>query len=457
MEFTLSELNDVLGDIKNLGEGKKDFLNFKNVNHDSRTLLGNELFIAIKGKNYDGHSFLPEALKKGVKSVVIKKGMQKLLPNKFPYWVVDDTLVAFQKISLLKRKKLNIPTVAITGSVGKTSTKEMIGEVLKKLGRIKLSHANFNNEIGVALTILETDIEDKVLVLEMGMRGLGQIESLSKYSEPDIAVITNIGTAHIGLLGSKKNITHAKCEIGKFLNPKGVVVIPANDSFLENTLKEYWKGRVIKVDLLKIENQKESFKKDNILRGFYNSSNKTILIEENIFEISFEGLHNAKNFLFAYAVAKEFGIQFSSFNKFDFDSQEGRNKIFKSTKTTIYDESYNASPESVKACIKNLLNKPRNHFLIFGSMQELGKESEEYHREIFNLINNSDIDKCLFICDKKNENYYFSYLKDKKKFLVLDNIKDIPKEINKYTRKGDSILIKGSRCWQLEKIIEFIN
>ena len=457
MDFSLSELNDVLGDIKNPGEEKINFFKFKNISIDSRTLLKNDLFIAIEGKNFDAHNFLPEVLKKEVKAVVIKEGMQKLLPSDFPYWVVNDTLEAFQKLTLLKRKKLNIPLVAITGSVGKTTTKEMIGEVLKKLGKVKLSHANFNNEIGVGLSILETDVEDKVLVLEMGMRGLGQIENLSKYSKPDIAVITNIGTAHIGLLGSKKNITCAKCEISKFLNPKGVVIIPANDNSLEETLKGYWKGRVMKVELLDGESQKESFKKDDNLRGFYNPSNKTILIEENTFEISFEGFHNASNFLFAYAVAKELGIDFASFNKFDFVSLGGRNKILKSVKTTIYDESYNASPESVKACIKNLIEKPRNKFFIFGSMQELGKESEKYHKEIFNLINNSDIEKCLFICDKENEKIYTNYLKDKNKFLVLNNIKDVPQEINKSTKKGDSILIKGSRYWQLEKIIELIN
>ncbi len=457
MEFSLSELNNVLGDIKNLSEGKRDFLNFQNISIDSRTLLKNDLFIAIEGKNFDGHSFLPNVLDKGVKSVVIKKGMQRLLPSNFPYWVVNDTLEAFQKLTLLKRKKLNIPIVAITGSVGKTTTKEMIGRVLSKLGKIKLSHANFNNEIGVGLTILAADIEDNALVLEMGMRGLGQIENLSKYSEPDIAVITNIGTAHIGLLGSKKNITYAKCEISKYLNPKGVVIIPANDPFLEKTLKEVWKGRVMRVNLLNIKNKKESYKKDNNLQGFYNPSNKTIEIEENIFEISLEGFHNASNFLFAYAVAKELGIDFASFNKFDFAILGGRNKILKSVKTTIYDESYNASPESVKACIKNLLEKSKNKFFIFGSMQELGEESEKYHKEIFNLINNSDIEQCLFICDKKSEKIYIDYLKDKKKFLVLNNIKDIPKEINKSTKKGDSILIKGSRCWQLEKIIELIN
>ena len=139
MEFSLSELNDVLGNIKNLSEEKRDFLNFKNISIDSRTLLKNDLFIAIEGKNFDAHNFLPDVLKKEVKAVVIKEGMQKLLPNGFPYWVVNNTLEAFQKLTLLKRKKLNIPLVAITGSVGKTTTKEMIGGVLNKLGRIKLS------------------------------------------------------------------------------------------------------------------------------------------------------------------------------------------------------------------------------------------------------------------------------------------------------------------------------
>ena len=182
MDLSLSEINNVLGDINNLGDGGINFLNFKNISIDSRTCSKNDLFVAIKGKNFDGHSFLPEVLNKGVKSVVIKEGMQKLLPRNFPYWVVSDTLEAFQKLTLLKRKKLSIPVVAITGSVGKTTTKEMVGEVLKKLGKIKLSHANFNNEIGVGLTILATDKEDKVLVLEMGMRGIGQIENLSKYS-----------------------------------------------------------------------------------------------------------------------------------------------------------------------------------------------------------------------------------------------------------------------------------
>ena len=277
MYFSLFEVNKVLGDIKNLGNNEKDSINFENISIDSRTILKNELFVAIQGKNFDGHNFLSEVYRKGVKAVVIKKGMNNCLPCDSPHWVVDDTLEAFQKLALLKRKKLNIPTVAITGSVGKTTTKEMVGEVLKGIGKIKLSYANFNNEIGVGLTILSSDIEDKLLVLEMGMRGLGQIENLSKYSEPDIAVITNIGSAHIGLLGSKKNITYAKCEVSKYLNPNGVVIIPANDQFLEETLKRTWKGRIVKVELIDEDHQNKRLNKNNNLIGFYSQSKKQYL------------------------------------------------------------------------------------------------------------------------------------------------------------------------------------
>ena len=456
MDFSVPDVNKILGNIKNWDNLTNQFQSFKNISLDSRTILNRELFIAIKGTNFDGHNFLNEVIKKGGKAVVIKDGMQNLLPNKFPFWTVPDTLEAFQKLALFKRRKLNIPVVGITGSVGKTTTKEMMGEVLKQLGKIKLSQLNFNNEIGVGLTILDSDLKDKTLILEMGMRGLGQIENLSKFSEPDIAVITNIGSSHIGILGSKENITYAKCEITKHLNPKGVVIIPANDLLLEETLKKNWNGRIIKVELLDRNQKAQSINKSN-LQGFFNRSNNSVIIEDKIFEISFQGFHNAFNFLFVYAVAKELGIKFKDTNKFNFVSLNGRNKILKSKKTTIYDETYNASPESVKACINNLLDNPNNHFLIFGSMQELGNKSKKYHNDLFDFINRSDIKKCIFICDKNDEIYYADYLKKSTKFLFLNEINKVGETINKYTKKGDFILIKGSRCWQLEKVIKSID
>ncbi len=456
MYFSVPDLNKILGNITNWESLTNQFQTFKNISLDSRTILNQDLFIAIKGKNFDGHDFLKEVIKKGAKAVVIKDGMQNLLPNAFPFWTVPDTLEAFQKLALFKRRKLNIPVVGITGSVGKTTTKEMMGEVLKQLGKIKLTKLNFNNEFGVGLTILDSDSKDKILILEMGMRGLGQIENLSKFSEPDIAVITNIGSSHIGILGSKEKITYAKCEITKHLNPKGVVIIPANDLFLEETLKKNWNGRVIKVELLDINQKEHSINKNN-LQGFFSRSSNSIIIENKIFEISFQGFHNAFNFLFAYAVAKEFGIEFENTNKFNFVSLNGRNKILKLKKTTIFDETYNASPESVKACINNLLNSPNNHFLIFGSMQELGTESKKYHKDIFDFIDRSDIKKCIFICDRNDEIYYADYLKKSTKFLFFNEINKVGETINKLTKPGDFILLKGSHSWHLEKIIKFID
>ncbi len=456
MDFNVSDVNKILGNIKNRESLTNQYQTFKNVSLDSRSILNKDIFIAIKGINFDGHTFLKEVINKGVKAVVIKDGMHNLLPDKFPYWNVPDTLVAFQKLALFKRKKLNIPVVGITGSVGKTTTKEMMSIVLKKYGKIKSNKLNFNNEIGVGLTILDSDLEDKILILEMGMRGFGQIENLSKFSEPDIAVITNIGSSHIGILGSKENITHAKCEITKYLNPNGLVVIPANDFFLEETLKKNWNGRIIKVELLDI-NQKAKKIKKNILQGFYNRTKNSIIIEDKYFEISFKGFHNAFNFLFVYAVAKEFGIEFRDINKFNFVGLNGRNKILKTKKTTIYDETYNASPESVKACLENLLDNPNNHFLIFGSMQELGDRSKKYHKDLFDFINRSDIKKCIFICDKNDEIYYKDYLKKNIKFLFFNEINNVGQTINKFTKKGDSILVKGSRFWKLERIIKSID
>ena len=456
MEFSILDVNKILGKIKNWESLSNEFQTFKNISLDSRTILENNLFVAIKGTNFDGHDFLKEVVRKGGKAVVIQEGMQDLLPNNFPYWSVSDTLIAFQKLALFKRRKLNIPVVGITGSVGKTTTKEMMGQVLKQLGKIKTTHLNNNNEIGVGLTILESDLEDKILIIEMGMRGIGQIENLSKFSEPDIAVITNIGSSHIGILGSKENITYAKCEITKHLNSKGVVIIPANDKFLEETLKRNWNGRIIKVELLNINQKVKIFNKNHI-KGFFNRSNNSITIEDKLFNISYQGFHNASNFLFAYAVAKEFGIEFKESNKFNFVSLNGRNKILKKNKTTIYDETYNASPESVRACIENFVDNPNNHYMIFGSMKELGAKSKKYHIDLFDFINKSDIKKCIFICNKNDEIYYLDYLKKGSKFLFFNEINKVGETINKFTKKGDFVLIKGSRSWQLERIIKSID
>ena len=286
------------------------------------------------------------------------------------------------------------------------------------------------------------------------MRGIDKY--FSKFSEPDIAVITNIGSSHIGILGSRDSIAKAKCEITKYLNPNGVVIIPHGEPLLDKNLKKIWSGKIVKVKLEKKKNIKICSLKDNCIFGLYDSCNNLIEIEKKIFEISFKGFHNALNFLFVYAISKELGITFDDFNKFNFRSLHGRNKIINSKKLTIMDESYNASPESVKACIKLLLDYPGRHFFIFGSMMELGKKSENYHKEILELINSSDIQRCLFVCEKDLEIKIRRYCLISKKIFITNQTENVIPLINKITIKGDVLLIKGSRYWQLDKLIPHI-
>ena len=456
MKFSISEINQILGNINFNGSVKRDFL-FSKVSIDSRTISPKDLFIALKGETFDGHDFLKSVLKIGVKAVVINQGKQNLVPKNHPFWVVPDTKEAFQNLALIKRRKLKIPVIAITGSVGKTTTKEMTLEVLKSFGQVKVSEKNNNNEIGVSLTIHSCEVSDELLVLEMGMRGRGQIEILSKFSEPNIAVITNIGSSHIGILGSRNSIARAKCEITQYLNPDGVVIIPYGEPLLDHNLKKIWSGKVVKV---KLEKNRKNFKlnsaNDNLILGLYDSSKNIIKIEKKYFKISYKGIHNAINFLYVYAISRELGINFNKFNKFNFSSSEGRNNIINTKKLLIMDESYNASPESVKACIRLLLDYPGRHFFIFGSMKELGNNSELYHREIFNLINNSDIQRCIFICEKELEIKIRKYCLMSEKIFIVNQIDIIIPMINNITIKGDVLLIKGSRYWQLDKLIPHI-
>ena len=455
MSFSLEEINNILG-FENFKNQNNKTINFKRISIDSRKILPNDLFIAIKGDNFDGHNFILEVINKGVIAVVINKDMENLVPSNYQYWAVPDTKEAFQKIALYKRRKLNIPVVAITGSVGKTTTKEITGELMKNLGRIKVSYKNNNNEIGVGLTILESNNDHKLLVLEMGMRGKGQIENLSKFSEPDIAVITNIGSSHIGLLGSKENIANAKCEIVKYLNPKGVVIIPDNDNLLDKTLKKRWNGKVIKVNVIKLEeSENENHNKKDLYIGLYNEQKNLITINNIDFRISYKGIHNAYNFLLAYAVSQEFNIKFNKFNIYNFKSISGRNKIIKKNKVIILDETYNASPESVKACIDVLLKYPGKHFLVLGSMKELGDMSTKYHLEILNFINRVGIEFCIFLCELKEEIQIRENFSSSK--IIFKNDKsDICQIINGKTNKNDYVLVKGSRHWRLEEIIPFI-
>ena len=216
---------------------------------DSRKLQAGGFFVPLVGERFDGHRFLEQVHACGAQAAVVSRDGHQPVPEGLLHWRVDDTLDAYQLLGLLHRRACGWPVVAVTGSAGKTTTRELIRSVLALLGPVHASSGNNNNDIGVPLTLLQADASHGGLVVEMGMRGPGEIARLSRCTEPDMAVITNIGTAHIGRLGSRDAICAAKCEITEALRPDGVVVIPAGDPLLDETLAAVWSGRVVRVGL----------------------------------------------------------------------------------------------------------------------------------------------------------------------------------------------------------------
>ena len=247
MTLTLRQLLDAWGTPQG-GSFEPDAL-VGRVCTDSRQLQADDFFVPLVGERFDGHHFLAQLPEHKVQAAVVSRSWTEPLPSGLLHWRVDDTLLAYQQLALLHRRALAKPLVAVTGSAGKTTTRELIRAALAPLGAIQASEGNNNNDVGVPLTVLGATAADAALVIEMGMRGPGEIERLSRCTEPDLAVITNIGTAHIGRLGSREAIAAAKCEITAGLHPKGTVVIPAGDPLLESALAAVWSGRVLRVRL----------------------------------------------------------------------------------------------------------------------------------------------------------------------------------------------------------------
>ena len=209
MTIRLSELNNLWG---NPGHGNSlDFdIPLGRVCNDTRRMSEGDFFVPLVGNNFDGHAFLNQAANIGAQGVVVSNESSFSIPEDLLYWTVEDTTTAYLQLGLLMRKEIGIPVVAITGSTGKTTTRELIRSLLSPMGEVLCTSDNINNQIGVPMTLLQGTRMHRVAILEMGMRGLGEIEQLSSFTEPDIAVITNIGTAHIGLLGSRDAIAQAK-------------------------------------------------------------------------------------------------------------------------------------------------------------------------------------------------------------------------------------------------------
>ena len=285
---------------------------------DSRSLQPGDFFVPLVGESFDGHRFLAQLPALGAQASVVGQSWSNPVPSDLLHWRVDDTLQAYQQLALLHRRALGQPVVAVTGSAGKTTTRELIRAALAPLGPVHCSEGNNNNDIGVPLTVLSADTHHRALVIEMGMRGPGEIERLSRCTEPDVVVITNIGTAHIGRLGSREAIAAAKCEITAALKADGVVVIPAGDALLETALSKVWSGRVLRVRLA----DDAPVAADCI--GAVDAGQ--LEVGGHRLPLPLEGRHNARNCLLALAVADQLGVSSTSLNAMEVSVPGGRNR-----------------------------------------------------------------------------------------------------------------------------------
>lgn len=463
MVVNLAELSDLWGDpVSSLPA--LDLQNkLGSVCTDSRKLKSGDFFVPLKGENFDGHSFLRDAFRIGAQAAVVSNTFKGSIPSRLLHWVVDDTLLAYQQLGLLHRCKLKIPVIAVTGSVGKTTTRELIKASLGPLGKIASTTHNNNNDIGVALTLLSADSTHAAVVIEMGMRGLGQIKRLSQYTQPNMAVITNIGSAHIGLLGSRRNIARAKCEITTCLDPGGVVIIPAYDSLLEEELNRVWSGRVLRVildvdSLHGITNQDSGViqSREADLKGTFILNKAIISLKGYNFSSPLEGSHNAKNFLLALAVAQELGIPFQKLQKLDVAIPSGRQHIIYKDDITIIDETYNSSPESVVASLDLLIAKPGRHFAVLGTMLELGSQSLSMHRYIAEYAVQLGVDGLVIIADSREAEVMGKVAKPIPYFVVASTYLEALPSLKSWLKPGDVVLLKASRAVGLERLIPLI-
>ena len=424
---------------------------------DSRQVQKDYLFIPIKGARVDGHDFIPQVFEKGALVVL----SDHALPEETgPYILVSSTTEAMKKIAAFYRTQLSCKVVGITGSVGKTSTKEMIASVLEQRYKVLKTEGNFNNEIGLPLTIFKIRAKHEVAVLEMGISDFGEMHRLAAMARPDIGVITNIGLCHLENLGTRDGILQAKTEMFDHLQVDGTVILNGDDDKL-STKKEvngkpvifYGVGADSAFDI-----KKDIYATDIENHGLEGMCAK-IHTPQGDFDakIPIPGEHNVYNALAAVSVARELGLTCDEMKRGIESVQTigGRSNLIHKNGITIIDDCYNANPVSMKASIDVLSNAPGRKIAVLGDMGELGAEEKQLHYMVGEHFAEKGIDalycvgtlsqeiaKAVRTCSSKTEVHHYE---DK-----ADLIKDLVKEV----QSGDTVLVKASHFMGFPEIVK---
>ena len=423
---------------------------FQYISTDTRELICGDLFIPLSGKRYDGEDYINEALNIGAKCISAKNTSASVLVRNTREALLN---LAKRYKSIIKPRK----TVAITGSVGKTTTKDLLSYITAYKYTVHSTQGNLNNELGVPFTVLSAAKGTEILIIEAGMNTPGELRQLSECITPDICIITNIGTAHIGNFGSREMIAHSKSQIADYLTEDGVILIPENEPLL-SSLK---RAETVSTEEINASYCLKETEKRNGVRSF-NFHSKDNIITDIICNIP--GEHIPSCLSFAIAVTLLLGMKEDEIRGGinNIPDKLSRHAVLETEKYTIIDDCYNSSPEAVALSLKSLLlYKSKGKSIVLGDMNELGQYTEELHRYVGKLCANADIDYLFtfgayseFIADEAAKSGMSTDRILKNSDIMSPQI--TANQILSRCNKGDVILFKASHAIQLNRVIDIL-
>ncbi len=429
-------------------EEKYEQVSFLGANMDSRKVQPGELFIALVGER-DGHDYIPMAMEKGAAAVLCSRKC-----GDYPAIIVEDPRLALGDIARAERKRIGMQVVGVTGSVGKSTTKEMIAQVLEGTYRVARTPANHNNDLGMPMAILGMPSDTQVAVLEMGMNHFREIAYLASIAQPNVAVIVNIGTMHIEHLGSREGILKAKMEILEGMREDGRVILNGDDDML-------WSKRDLthlKLCYFGYQNPQCAVLADNI-RQEENYTSFTVTVGDDSFpvELALEGKHYISDALAAVSVAMQLGVAPAKIQEklSQFRNMAGRQEIFSWKGYTIIKDCYNAGPESMAAALEVLGNKEGRHVAVLGDMLELGACTQAEHYRIGRIAaRKADILLAFGPNGPRVLSGAMTGGMPESRAMAFEDRKKLIDTLKRMTKPGDVLLFKGSRGMRMELILE---
>jgi UDP-N-acetylmuramoyl-tripeptide--D-alanyl-D-alanine ligase len=429
--------------------------NVRGISIDSRSLKANQIFWAYKGPKFDGHNFIIDAIKQGAAAVVINKShAHKISAMGVPVLVVKDSLISLQKLAAQHRRKFNIPVLAITGTNGKTTTKEMIAWILQTKMNVHRTWGNLNNHIGVPLSLLNLNSEHDVSIIELGTNHPGEIAALSAITRPTAGLITNIGRGHLEFFETIEGVAREKIELFNFLKSRGVIFLNRDDPLLPNfrlRRKTLWSYSLDNDPDVKVSGRLIELSPD--ANGLWE------LNEQTRIQMNVPGLHNVQNALAASAVALYFGFSEQEIKSAleSYRAYDKRMQIMKNGEITIINDSYNANPDSYLPALQTMEHMAEKNnqrkIVVIGDMLELGPNADALHRDLMLKLLEFNVDGIFTLGSLTSLNARIVRERGFQDIFSFESHQELGESLREFMKPGDIILIKGSRGMQMEKVL----